>query len=180
MTIGLIGILINATGCFGHFALTRNLYQWNQSIGGNDLSGKFVKSLVMYGLMIIPVYPIASFIDTVALNLIEFWSGSNPLAMNEGDIETQIVEYKGESYELTAKLNTFEVRKDGELIQSFTFDSQDLSWTAIKDGTSTKLIDYNIDNSGIVSVNYYGENDNYLSFSEEELNRAMMLNLAQN
>ncbi len=63
------------TGCYGKFALTRKLYDWNGSLGN-----KFVNTLVMWVLMIIPVYGVVTFIDGFILNLIEFWSGSNPLA----------------------------------------------------------------------------------------------------
>jgi hypothetical protein len=37
-------------GCFGKFALTRKLYSWNESVGS-----KFVQSLVMWVMFIIPV-----------------------------------------------------------------------------------------------------------------------------
>lgn len=37
----------------------------------------------------IRVYSFAVFVDAVILNLIEFWTGSNPISMNEGDIEIQ-------------------------------------------------------------------------------------------
>lgn len=97
-------------GCFGKFALTRMIYEWNDSLGNN-----FLKSLVMWILIIIPVYAIAGFVDIVLLNLIEFWSGSNPLSMKEGELERQLLTKDGVSYELTASRNTFTVKQlDGK------------------------------------------------------------------
>ncbi|MBP8878130.1 MAG: DUF3332 family protein, partial [Flavobacteriales bacterium] len=84
-------LVITQTGCFGEFALVRKVYEWNDNLSDS----KFVKTLVFYVLNIIPVYGIASFIDVVILNLIEFWSGSNPLSMNEGDYEMQMATMKG-------------------------------------------------------------------------------------
>jgi hypothetical protein len=96
-------LVITQTGCFGEFALTRRVWEWN-----DDLSdSKFVKTLVFYVLNIIPVYGIASFIDVVILNLIEFWSGSNPMSMNEGDYEMQMATIKGEKFKMEATKDTF-------------------------------------------------------------------------
>lgn len=64
-----------ATGCYGKFALTQKLYGWNGSLGN-----KFVNTIVLWAFIILPVYEVCAFVDFVALNLIEFWSGTNPLA----------------------------------------------------------------------------------------------------
>jgi len=61
-------------GCYGSFSLTKKVYHWNGSLGN-----KWVVELVFLGLNIVPVYGIAGFIDVVILNLIEFWSGKNPM-----------------------------------------------------------------------------------------------------
>ena len=90
----ILGLLIFSmstltTGCFGSFQLTRNFYQWHDSTFDN----KFVKSLLFW----IPfsfVYGITAFADVVVFNLIEFWSGSNPLSMNEGESETEFKGYE--------------------------------------------------------------------------------------
>ncbi len=62
-------------GCYGSFNLTKKVYNWNGSLGN-----KWVVELVFLGMMIVPVYSIAGFIDVIILNLIEFWTGSNPMA----------------------------------------------------------------------------------------------------
>jgi hypothetical protein len=66
-----IGVMFSA-GCFGKFQLTRTLYDINQSV-----EDKYVRSAVTW-LLLIP-YGIAGFLDFVVFNLIEFWSGENPI-----------------------------------------------------------------------------------------------------
>ncbi|MEM8484978.1 MAG: DUF3332 family protein [Bacteroidota bacterium] len=78
-------ITISTANCFGKFALTRKIYQFNDSIGGKNLVGRFLKTIVMYVFYILPVYGIGMFIDAVILNLIEFWTGNNLLGFNEYD-----------------------------------------------------------------------------------------------
>ena len=75
-----ISIMISQTGCFGGFELTKKVWEFND----NTFENKFLKTLFFYVLNIVPVYGIAGFLDVVIFNLIEFWSGSNPIAMEEG------------------------------------------------------------------------------------------------
>lgn len=73
---------VNLAGCYGSFALTKKVYQWNGSLGN-----KFLKTAVMWGLNIVPVYGLATLGDAVIFNLIEFWTGSNPVAANQSHFE---------------------------------------------------------------------------------------------
>jgi hypothetical protein len=74
-------------GCYGKFALTKKVYDWNGSLGN-----KFVVSLVMFVLFLVPVYPIAGFVDWILLNVIEFWTGANPMTLQEGETQEKLVE----------------------------------------------------------------------------------------
>jgi hypothetical protein len=67
-----VGVVMSA-GCFGKFQLTRNLYDINQSV-----EDKYVRSAVTW-LFVIP-YALTGFLDFAVFNLIEFWSGQNPIA----------------------------------------------------------------------------------------------------
>ncbi len=81
----LVGALATvASGCYGQFALTRKLYEWNGSLGN-----KFLNTVVMWAFMIIPVYAVVSFVDLIVLNLVEFWTGSNPMATLQHDDGSQ-------------------------------------------------------------------------------------------
>ncbi|MBP6574343.1 MAG: DUF3332 family protein [Flavobacteriales bacterium] len=116
------------TGCYGEFALTHKVYDWNGTVSPN----KFVKSLVFFGLCIIPVYGVVVFIDAVILNLIEFWTGTNPVSMNEGDYEMQLVTVKGDRFKMEATKDTFTTtqltgKKAGE-VRIMKFDRATLTW----------------------------------------------------
>jgi len=102
----LLLVTSSLTGCFGSFGLTKKIYNANKNIGG-----KVTQTLVMYLFYIIQVYAVASFIDLVLFNLIEFWSGSNPLAMKAGQSETQMATIEGKLYEITATKNQFRMRQ---------------------------------------------------------------------
>jgi hypothetical protein len=67
---------LHVSGCFGSFALTRNIYGLNERISDN----KFVRWLVFLGFTIIPVYGVGTLVDALVFNTLEFWTGSNPLA----------------------------------------------------------------------------------------------------
>lgn len=132
-------ILSTATGCFGGFKLTKNLLSWNESV----TNSKFVNNLVFYGLVILPVYEFAVAADFLVLNLIEYWTGANPLAMEEGKTERQIIPLEGEDYIVEASKNQFKIYKEAEEPVFLRFDESDNSWTYLQGSVSEKLISYN-------------------------------------
>ncbi|MGZ9148575.1 MAG: DUF3332 family protein [Candidatus Deferrimicrobiaceae bacterium] len=67
-----VGVVVSA-GCFGKFQLTRNLVDINKSV-----EDQYVRSAVTW-LFVIP-YALTGFLDFAVFNLIEFWSGENPIA----------------------------------------------------------------------------------------------------
>jgi hypothetical protein len=175
IAMGMVCTLLFTTGCFGKFALVRKVYEWNNSIAGNDMSGKFVKTLVMYGLIIVPVYEFAGVIDFWILNLIEFWTGSNPLAMKEGQKEVKFVEHNGLKYQIIATHNKFEViqlngvNKGTE--ESVTFNASQLAWYNTSNGASNKLIQYKVENGEIISATYFGTKGQSVVINEAQLNK---------
>jgi hypothetical protein len=75
-----------ATGCYGDFALTRKLHQWNGSLGD-----KWVNTLVFWALVIVPVYEVAALGDAIIFNVIEFWGGRNPIHSASAPPSAEIV-----------------------------------------------------------------------------------------
>ena len=73
---------ISATGCFGSFALTHKVYDFNKDVDEN----KWMQELVFLAFIILPVYGLASWGDAIIFNTIEFWTGDNPL--DEGMMDT--------------------------------------------------------------------------------------------
>ena len=66
------------SGCYGSFGLTKKLYQFNGSLGNKWVKSAFVLIVghVAYGF--------CGVADAVVFNLIEFWTGSNPIASAPG------------------------------------------------------------------------------------------------
>lgn len=69
-------LVVMMSGCFGSFKATRNIYQFNKTVHPNE----WVREGVFLGMVIIPVYGIATLLDAVIFNSVEFWTGHNPIA----------------------------------------------------------------------------------------------------
>ena len=65
------------TGCNGQYVLWNKAHPFFSNLGG-----KWVGAVVNWICWIVPVYAICFFGDIIILNVIEFWSGSNPMALN--------------------------------------------------------------------------------------------------
>jgi hypothetical protein len=133
-------MLIQLQGCYGNFNLTRKVYAWNGSLGD-----KWIKSVVMFVLFVIPVYGVAGLVDYVLLNTIEFWTGSNPVTLRAGEKEVQIVQWKGGEYKLTATTNRLDVEeitvgKQGRTA-SLIFDIRTQSWIAASGASRNTIIE---------------------------------------
>jgi hypothetical protein len=86
------------TACFGPFNLTRNVYHWNSGIkGSGEVSDKWMKEFVFFGMIIIPVYMFATLLDAFIFNSIQFWTGDNPVKGTDtgGDGATRVVRLGG-------------------------------------------------------------------------------------
>jgi hypothetical protein len=78
-----VGLLVTlaplALSCYGNFPLTKAIYNMNARAGGeigeDRTQHNLVRSVVMWVLIIVPVYEVGMFADVVVLNLIEFWTG---------------------------------------------------------------------------------------------------------
>lgn len=151
--------LIN-TACFGSFALTKKVWKFNDGLGN-----KFVKSLVFWVLNIIPVYGVCAWVDIVILNLIEFWTGSNPLAMKPGQKETQLVSANGKTYEITATQNRFDIKQlagpDAGKEMALVFTPENTSWNIEAEGQFIQVVQY-YENDGIAMVRVFAPENQVL------------------
>lgn len=131
LAVVFLTVSLSQYSCIGSFQLTNNLYSWNK----NDVGGKWGQELVFLAFIIIPVYSVALLADGIVLNSIEFWTGSNPLAMNPGEVDSKIVQHGDNSYRLTAEKNLLQVEMiSGEKTVEtgeFRFDEQEQVWTFI-------------------------------------------------
>jgi len=115
------------TSCIGSFAAFNKVLKWNNGVGG-----KWVNELVFLILWILPVYEICFFFDGIILNTIEFWTGSNPLAMNSGEFDVKTIEKDGKVYEVTASQNRMDfIQLEGPIAGqkcAFVFDTGTQTW----------------------------------------------------
>jgi hypothetical protein len=169
------------TSCIGSFKLSGKVLKWNKGLGN-----KFINELVFLLLVVVQVYSITMLIDGLILNTIEFWTGSNPMAMNAGEYETKVVEQNGVKYQVTASQNRFDFiqlegaqkGQTGALVynpdtQTWSYEGQNQSIRLLKlnaDGTATAYLpngqSKTVDGSGnglaslkafARSVHYYAE-----------------------
>ena len=101
LTAALAALLCSSmTSCMGKFALTRNLYAWNEQI-----SNKFINELVFFAFWVLPVYEVCGIADLFVLNTIEFWSGDNPMTASTKVVDTDngryLVVCDGQGYDIT-------------------------------------------------------------------------------
>lgn len=139
LAIVFLFVVMSQQGCIGSFQLTNNLYNWNK----NELGGKWGSELVFLAFIVIPVYAVTILADGIVLNSIEFWTGDNPLAMKDGEKDTQIVQSKDDTYKLTAEKNKIHVEKisgensgeEGE----FIWNEESQNWTFYGEGQQFEL-----------------------------------------
>ncbi len=130
------------TSCLGSFSAWNNLRDWNEDAADN----KYVNNAIFWGLNIIPIYPLFYAGDVFIFNLVEFWTGENPIAMNEGEVQKQLIERNGVNYEMIATKNEIKIKvlsgeREGKELK-MVFDPADKSWNAVKDGQKIKLSSY--------------------------------------
>ncbi|MCD4817497.1 MAG: DUF3332 domain-containing protein [Candidatus Cloacimonetes bacterium] len=133
----LIGIIL-LSGCYGNFSLTRKVYEFN---GGFE--DKFINSAVFWVFNIIPVYSAAGFVDTVFLNLIEFWTGENPVVFSNTGDKVQYTELDGKIYQITSSQNfvefaEFENNEVGKTI-AIEFNPMTKSWNLVSNEKSYEI-----------------------------------------
>lgn len=147
---------LTLSSCIGSYACFNKVRSWNQEATGN----KFLDELIFLCLWIVPVYEVTLFADTLVLNTIEFWQGSNPL---EAGI-TKEVQGKDGKYLITTTKDGYSIQKEGndEAIE-LEFNQQMQSWNVISDGKCYEIMKMKDD--GTVDLNL--QNGNYLNVSPD-------------
>ena len=73
------------TACYGPFNLTRNVYRFNSGVkGSGEVNEKWMKEIVFFGMIVIPVYMFSALLDAFIFNAIQFWTGDNPIKLTQG------------------------------------------------------------------------------------------------
>jgi len=126
MLVILAVLSVSMAGCFGNFALTKKVYQFNKGVGD-----KYVQTAVFWLFTFVPVYSAAGFIDAAFLNLIQFWTGNNPLALSE----TPQIKYStvgNEKFKMTATSSKIIVEQttgaDAGKTLTLSYHADDATW----------------------------------------------------
>ncbi len=120
------------SSCIGSFSLTNKVKDWNSNI-----SNKFVNELVFICFHIVPVYGVTIFADAIVINSIEFWSGSNPIALQDQEIEGQYGKYLISSNE-----NGYDVTNEAGKTVELRFNRAKKTWSAKVDGQKIDFLTY--------------------------------------
>jgi len=131
------------SGCYGSFALVSGLHDWN----GRVSNSKFVNELVFLGLCIIPVYEIAALGDALIFNSIEFWGGSNPISMNEGEVEESEMMHEGHKYQIIKSKNSMTIAC-AETVEKaeFKYFPKEKSWYLMEGEEKSKVVEMKDEN----------------------------------
>ena len=117
--------MIVLSGCYGKYACFNKLLAWNGTLGN-----KWLNSIVHFAMWVIPVYGIATFVDFLVLNTVEFWTGSNPLAAGDSYYEQDaqgntIAAVKNADGSLSATITTaqgetaqIKLERDGNVVRA--------------------------------------------------------------
>ncbi len=172
----LIAALTFNTACYGPFNLTKKLYDWNGTVGD-----KFTNALVFFAFLVIPVYDVTLLVDGLVLNTIEFWTGDNPVAMNENESDIQVVSKDGNTYQITATKNKFHIVQleginKGEKAE-FIFNAEEETWYLHANGKKTKLVDFDPQKN---SMEVFLPNGKSVSFNADITDKSMVQHSLEN
>ena len=142
--------LASLQGCIGTFQLTGKVLNFNKGLGN-----KWIQELVFLVMNIIPVYGVAIIVDALIFNSLEFWTGSNPIAMQPGEKEVQFVNNDGKIYKIEATQNRFHIvqvegPEKGETAD-LVFNPETNTWLAGKGNELRKVAQF-IDQSQQVNI----------------------------
>nr|MDK2850694.1 hypothetical protein [Candidatus Cloacimonadota bacterium] len=112
---------VGLAGCFGNFAATRKIYDYNQSF-----SGKWQNQVVFWVMNIVPVYLVGGVLDVLVFNTIEFWSGNNPIAMAPGEEVIKYFSQDGKNLKITIRQNEVIVEDPANPDQEFELNYKPL------------------------------------------------------
>jgi hypothetical protein len=69
--------LTTAAGCFGRFRAMNAVYDFNKTASPNPI----VRNLLLFAMLVIPVYFVAFLADWIVLNSLDFFNGTNTVAV---------------------------------------------------------------------------------------------------
>lgn len=127
---------ITFSSCIGSFNLTNKLLSWNKTVGS-----KFANELVFFCFWVVPIYEVSIIADVLVLNSIEFWSGSNPVAVKhqaakriKSDKGNYLVQQNKDGYTIT--------NEDKQVTVNLRFEEESQTWFAETNGKSVRFMKF--------------------------------------
>ncbi len=149
LTLVAVLLLITLSGCFGNFALTRKAYQFNESVGG-----KWTQQIVFWLMNFVPVYNAAASLDVILFNTIEFWTGSNPIAMTNSDEVIKYANTENGNFQIKITKNRIFINQtsgsNAGAAMEMTFNPDNNSWYLSSNGTTQKIARMDNDNLNLI------------------------------
>ena len=125
------------SSCIGSFSLFNGYEKWQC----NMTSNKYVNGIV--GLILQPIVGgICLTDDALVLNTIEFWTGSNAMAVNK--VQT-VKGQDGRYYAVKTLKNGYEVKAPNGEITLFIHDAKTETWSISQNGVTKEIIRFNAD-----------------------------------
>lgn len=130
-------ILLTQNGCFGSFELTNKVYSFNAGID-NDIA----REAVFLVMVIVPIYEFAAIFDALLFNTIEYWSGSNPIAMEEGEREERIFETPSATYKVTTTKNRIQIHdlSDENISMEIIYMPETQTWSVLHENNKIDMV----------------------------------------
>jgi hypothetical protein len=137
---GLVFAMPMLQQCMGSFALTNKVYDFNKTVGG-----KFVNEIVFFAFLVVQVYSTTMFIDGVILNAIEFWTGSNPMAMNEGEVKKERFVTENGVVDVTITRNQIAFTNvDANESMVLNYAADETAWYMSMNGKTSKFVQFDM------------------------------------
>ncbi len=162
-----IAVLILAafvtTGCTGSFNLTKKVYNFHRS----QQPDKWKDELCFLVVALLPIYGFATFADAIVFNSIEFWTGENPVVLNNGE-KIKTVKNGKDSVTLAYNSQTDEIAIVPHGKQNMTLARFDDGTVAVKNEKGEILYTSKKNPNGDISI--FDKNDKLVkNFSAEQV-----------
>ena len=143
MNLKVVACLLTGTlmysSCIGSYSLFNSYAKWQRTMTSN----KFVNAIV--GFILTPIVgSVCLFVDSLVLNTIEFWSGTNPMQANVGKTQ-QVMGSDGRYYAVTTTKDGYEVKAPNGEMSYFSYDKKSDSWSLTQNGQTRELFRFNQD-----------------------------------
>ena len=146
----LSGSFLFSSCMVGSWGLFNKYAHWQTHMSDN----KFVNAIVGFVLGSV-CYPVASVVDALVLNSIEFWTGDNPVASNIGKTQS-VMGQDGRLYAVKTLKNGYEITAPNGEMTKFIYNKKNNSWAMSQNGVTKEIFRFNEDGKSI-KVNMNGE-----------------------